>query len=458
MAAPNQVVLLRHVSLLKQIALLLFVASLCRAQTTLFDRTLPAGGPDVNADALNRHAAELERLGRSAEAQVEYGRALNACRESRCPFQAAILNNLGSLFQAMARYQDAESVLRQAIEASSANGQDPSSLPVALVNLAAVYRAQARNAEAAPLYDRALKLRQADTATPPREIAKLLTHMAALARDTENLPRAEDLIRQALEAFRADGSLQSPEALVSLVTQGTILAAEQKLPEAEATLQSAVSSYRGQPQGLDYAAALSSLANVIAARGRPKEAEPLLREAIAVWTMLLGADHPFVASGLMNLGTVLKARRRYEEAEALMNRAANIDAHTLPEGHPRIAVDLNDQAGLLLARKRYRDAEALLLRAAAILEKRPPTSDLGRILANLGEVYRLEKRLPESRENFARGLKILNATWGPLDPRLLTWLNNYATVLRAQEEYTEAGKLELQATRIRVLEARRRAA
>jgi tetratricopeptide (TPR) repeat protein len=173
--------------------------------------------------------------------------------------------------------------------------------------------------------------------------------------------------------------------------------------------------------------------------------------------MVLGAENPNVASGLMNLGTVLQARRRYAEAEALMDRAARIDARSLPADHPRIAVDINNQAGLLVARKRYREAEELLLRSAAILEQRLPAAELGQILANLGEVYRLEKRLPESRENFARGIKILNAAWGPLDPRLLTWLNNYANVLRASEEYTEAGKIELQATRIRVIEARRRA-
>lgn len=97
--------------------------------------------------------------------------------------------------------------------------------------------------------------------------------------------------------------------------------------------------------------------------------------------------------------------------------------------------------------------------ASAILEQSRPAADseLGQVLANLGEIYRLEKRLAESRENFARGMKILNAAWGPLDPRLLTWLDKYAAVLRAAEEYTEAGKLELQATHIRVLDARRRA-
>jgi hypothetical protein len=54
----------------------------------------------------------------------------------------------------------------------------------------------------------------------------------------------------------------------------------------------------------------------------------------------------------------------------------------------------------------------------------------------------------KGKPNANRGLKILNAAWGPLDPRLLTWLDNYTSVLRAAGEYTEAGRIELQATHI----------
>jgi tetratricopeptide (TPR) repeat protein len=447
----------------KYAALFLFLEPFGWAQRTVFDKTQPGGGPPAvilpgDADALNRRGAELERQGHSTEAETAFHRALDDCRQTACPFLAAILNNLGSLYHATARYQDAESVLRQAIDAPSADGQDTAYLPVALVNLAVVYCAEARYAEAGPLYERALKLRQDDPASAAREVPRVLAHMAGLAQDMGNLPRAEELSRKALADFGANGSLDSADGLATLVNLGALLAAEGKFAEAEATGRRAVAVYRTHPPGSDYAASLNALGNVIATRGRPKEAEPLLREAVSVWEMVLGPDHPSVASGLMNLGAILQARHRYGEAAAFMSRAAGIDASNLPPDHPRIAVDLNNQASLLVARKRYREAEELLLRSAAILEQRLPAVELGQILANLGDVYRLEKRLPESRENFARGIQILVAAWGPLDPRLLTWLDNYASVLRASQEYTEAGKLELQATRIRVIEARRPAA
>jgi tetratricopeptide (TPR) repeat protein len=432
----------------------LFLAvSLCRAGATGNDSGF------VSADTLNRHGADLERQGRSAEAEAAFRLSLDACRQTSCPFLAAILNNLGSLFYGMARYREAEPVLQQAIEASAADGQDPDSLPAALVNLGAVYRAEARYADAGRLYERALKLRQDDPASAAQEVPRLWTHMAALAQDMGNPQRAEELIRKALASYSADGSLESADGLAALVHLGSILASEGKFAEAEAVCRRALAVYRVQPPGAGYAAALNDLGSLMAARGRPKEAEKLLREAVAVWERLVGPDHPSVAPALMNLGAMLQARHRYDEAEACMDRAARIDAHNLPANHPRIAIDLKNQAGLLVARKRYREAEQVLLHSIAILEQQPPAADpeLGQVLANLGEAYRLEKRLAESRANFGRGMKILNTAWGPLDPRLLTWLDDYASVLRAAEEYTEAERLALQATHIRVLQARRRA-
>jgi tetratricopeptide (TPR) repeat protein len=274
----------------------------------------------------------------------------------------------------------------------------------------------------------------------------------------ENPQRAEELIRKALASYSADGSSESADGLAALVHLGSILASEGKFAEAEASGRRTLAVYRMHPSGADYAAALNNLGSLMTIRGRPKEAETLLREALDVWERIVGPDHPSVAPVLMNLGALLQARHRYGEAEALMDRAARIDARDLPANHPRIAIDLKNQAGLLIARRRYRQAEQLLLHSCAILEQQLPAADpeLGQVLATLGEAYRLEKRLPESRENFGRGIEILNAAWGPLDRRLLTWLDDYASVLRAAEEFTEAGKIELQATHIRVLEARRR--
>src|SRR5580658_2939564 len=217
---------------LKHVALLLFVTSFCRADGTV-QRNTPAAAPLDDADALNSHGADLQQHGRSAEAEAEFRRALNSCRENGCRFQAAILTNMGSLFHTMARYGDAESVLRQAIEASSMEGQEQDYLPVALVNLAAVYRAEARFAEAEALYERALRLCEDEPTAAAREIPRLLTHMAALGLDMGNPPQAEVWARQAVARSREDGTLESADGLASLVMLEAVLVSTGKLVEAE---------------------------------------------------------------------------------------------------------------------------------------------------------------------------------------------------------------------------------
>ena len=51
---------------------------------------------------------------------------------------------------------------------------------------------------------------------------------------------------------------------------------------------------------------------------------------------------------------------------------------------------------------------------------------------------------------YKRGLAIVTSVWGANDPRLAPWLDGYVSVLRDQNEFAEAARLEIQATRIRV--------
>jgi Flp pilus assembly protein TadD len=60
---------------------------------------------------------------------------------------------------------------------------------------------------------------------------------------------------------------------------------------------------------------------VLADLGRPTEAEPLHRRALALRERVLGPDHPDVAQSISNLAVVLAALGRPAEAEPLHRRA-----------------------------------------------------------------------------------------------------------------------------------------
>ena len=405
--------------------------------------------------SLNTEGVTLEHEGRYAAAETQFRKALELCEPNRgeptCDQLTAVLSNLGSLYYSTGRYRDAEPLLHRAVAQWPSDAPGTNGLATALANLAAVYRAEARYAEAAPLYQRALEL--GELAPDRQQLPNLLNNAAQFWLDTADYPRAEQSARRALALLEARDDIESPEGAACLSTLAGVLKAQGKLEDAKTALERSLAIRKRLPGSTHTVIAETyNLARVLAEQGRWKEAEGLYREAIAGWEASLGPDHPNVAAGLTSLATLLQSRHRFDDAARLLDRARAIDEKRFPPDHPRIAYDLNNAAALASARKHYRESEELLLRAEAILENRLPAGhpELGRVLANLADIYRIEKRLEESDHTYRRALGILDAAWGPNDPRLLDWLQGYALVLRAREDYAEAAKVDQQAMRIRV--------
>jgi len=83
----------------------------------------------------------------------------------------------------------------------------------------------------------------------------------------------------------------------------------------------------------------------------------------------------------------------------------------------------------------------------------PQDPERGQVLLNLGEVYRLEKKMSQAGEVLKRGLTTVMAAWDPNDARLPAWMDKLVLVLKAQEEFAAAEELEIRATRIRTKQA-----
>jgi len=79
-------------------------------------------------------------------------------------------------------------------------------------------------------------------------------------------------------------------------------------------------------------ASLYNLAKLLQAEGKPGQAEPVAREALAIMRGALPPDHPSLAAIMAGLGSILTDQRRFTEAEPLLRRALAIDEKVLPEG------------------------------------------------------------------------------------------------------------------------------
>ncbi len=118
------------------------------------------------------------------------------------PSVAAALNNLASLLYATSRQAEAEPLYRRALMIDEkALGKDHPSVAAGLNNLAELHRATNRLEEAEPLYRRALMIAEKAFGKDHPSVATALNNLALLYQATDRLAEAESLMKRHLEIF-----------------------------------------------------------------------------------------------------------------------------------------------------------------------------------------------------------------------------------------------------------------
>ena len=138
-----------------------------------------------------------------------------------------------------------------------------------------------------------------------------------------------------------------------------------------------------------------------------EDAEPLMKQALAIDEASFGPNHPNVARDLNNLASLLQATNRIEDAEPLMKRALAIDETSYEPNHPDVAGDLNNLALLLQATNRLKEAEPLMRRHLVILLK---------LTRSTGHVH---PHLKQARKNYIALLQAMDLSNEETAQRLL---------------------------------------
>jgi tetratricopeptide (TPR) repeat protein len=265
-----------------------------------------------------------------AAAAQEFQAAADLVPSSEPLIRAEYLASLGSAAHSAGNYPLAGRALVEALAfREQALGPDHANVAISLNNLAVVYRAQGRYAEAEPLHKRALAISEKVLGPEHPTVAIRLNNLAGLYQDQRRYVEAEPLYKRAL----------------------------------------AIGENVLGPEHPDVAIRLNNLALLYGVQGRYAEAEPLFTRALAIGEKALGPEHPNVAAGLNNLAVLYKRQGRYAEAEPLFTRALALGEKILGPEHPDVAIRLNNLAVLYQDQRRYAEAEPLYKRALAIDEK-----------------------------------------------------------------------------------------
>ena len=271
--------------------------------------------------------------------------------------------------------------------------------------------------------------------------------------DVRSWPTLDPLAPHALTAARhADqAGIADPTAL--LMNQlGVLLNTKALHKEAELLMRRAL-AIDEQCFGLDHpnvARDVNNLAVLLQYTNRLAEAEPLMRRALGIDEQSFGPDHPDVARGLNNLALLLYATNRLSEAEPLMRRALAIVEQSFGPDHPNVATALNNLAQLLKATNRLIEAEPLMSRSLAIVEQSfgPDHPNVAPALNNLARLFQATNRLAQAEPLMRRSLTIDEQSLGPDHPDVARDLNNLAQLLKTTNRLSEAELLSQRSLKI----------
>ena len=349
-----------------------------------------------------------ESLGRYEEAELHLRGALELRRVAHGPKSldvAECLSALGVLLSREGEYEAAQDVLEEALRIHrTALGEDAPKVARNLSELAGALRFQGKHERAEALYVQALTLQRARADEHPRALAQTLNDYAGLLSLMGRYAEARPLYEEALVIGRRTWGDEHPTTadilnnLAALgVRMGDWRSAEERFREVLELKRKVL-----EDPHPNIATILHNLGVALNGQERPIEAERVLREALAMRRDLLEPDHPYTASTLNGLGVALRQQGRFDESEVAHTEALAMAERTIGKEHPTTAIYAYHFGLLREVEGRHVDAEARLAQAVDIASKSWPSGHprwvelllaRGRNLFELAELERAAETL-----------------------------------------------------------------
>jgi serine/threonine-protein kinase len=410
----------------------------------LFRTPAPAGGSRDEVTARDLLAAGVARAEQLSGQPV---------------LQAQMLDALGRVTEQLGRLEDAERMLRRALELRRAQDGD-AGLDVAstMLNLSGIIRQRGMGAEALTLAQDALAIQRRALGPQHSQVSQTLMTVAQL---TSNAATAESIARAARDVaiagngpthvavtnanslladylskrkayadayalYRENLAIREslfgrddPATALTMVDLARFLDVYRNQPAASESLYvTALGILRRQPPQyiLNLVGVLNGLVGLASDRGDYRRAEAYAREALELQRRTLGPDHPMVTDPMGLVANELYNQRRFAEAEALIQEALAITERAVGAQHGRVALVRTALARTHAAMGRLPEAESDFRRAMEIVEKQQGPNDrwVAVPAALLADVLTRQGRAREADPLWDRAGAILK----PLPPQL----------------------------------------
>ena len=401
---------------------------------------------DERDPAVTTETVRLHRLVRQVAAERRSGSALESVRTALIVALAAVYPDeiADAKSWARARRLDAlalallnEGELPEAAEAAAGS----------LLNGLAGYRLYAlgSSAQARPLYQRALGLREKRLGPDHPDTAEILNNLGLSLREEGDDAKARVMLERALAIN--DRTLGAEHAATVTVVnnlalllrdQGDIAAAR---PLFERAVKGAEKLFGDQHPAT--AASVGNLGLLLKDEGDLAGARTLFERALAIDEKALGPDHPDTANDIGNLALLVKQTGDLAAARALFERALSIREKALGADHPHTAMSLLAVAKVLQEQGELAPARSSYERALVIFEATlgPDHRETADCVAGLAQLLHDQGEFTSARPHYQRALESNEKTFGSDHPATAVGLNNLAGLLRDQGNFGEAQPL-----------------
>jgi len=293
--------------------------------------------PEIRAELLGILGSIHRKLGHGEAARAALAESLAIWRERHPEDRLGMairLNNLGALDLDQGLSRKAEALFREALALREGlDGLPPEDLVVSLNNLATVLLYRGEFGEAEALYRRGLAIRLHQFGPDDPRVSVSLRSLAAVLYYRGDAAAAEPLLRDALRIRLAAYGPENTELAPVLDLLGNVRFAEGDLVEAEALYRQAYDLRRQRlgEEHVDLAKSERNLAEIRLTEGNLPEARRLAESALArLRKARIPADW-HIADVESILGAVLAAQGRPAEAEPLLRDGYETLARTWGE-------------------------------------------------------------------------------------------------------------------------------
>ncbi|HTO73819.1 MAG TPA: serine/threonine-protein kinase, partial [Gemmatimonadales bacterium] len=331
------------------------VAGFLRGLFQVSDPALSRGDTVTARELLDRGAA---RIGTELAGQPEV--------------QIEMMRVIGEVYQGLGLNDEAEPLLREALERSRARGPGLSAdAATSALAYGVLLQDMGRFVPAESLLSRALEDRRRLFGAVSPEVSEAEHALADLLETRGRLAPAESLYRAALAHDRRLYPPGDPHITESLIRLGGLLRRSGRLEAAEPLLREGLAEQRKAhgDRDLRVASTARNLASLLRDKGAFAEAESLYQEVLRTRRQILGELHPETENAMNSYALLLQREGKVAAALAATREVVRIEEQLHPAPHPSLAAAYSNLGFSLLDADSLEAAATVFQRAMAVQDK-----------------------------------------------------------------------------------------